>query len=140
MAYDDVLTRNADGELEVRVTQAVEKQNVSNNYDDVFTITTDGKRALRVVGAGGGGGGAVSSVNGQTGAVVLTGAEINATLTDGDATETATVTQHLQTLKNNDAANGDAIQEIQDLIPEDASTTNKLATQSDLTSVIIRRW
>lgn len=58
---DDVLTRNSNGELEVRVVQATEKATAPSNYDDVFTVTTDGKRAMRVVGGGGGAGGPVNA-------------------------------------------------------------------------------
>lgn len=65
MDNSDVLQRNADGELEVRVVNGTEKADAPANYDDVFTVNSEGKRALRVVGAGGGGGtGTVTSVNG----------------------------------------------------------------------------
>lgn len=133
---DDVLERDAEGHLQVRVVTANEKADAPYNYDEVFTVTDEGKRALRVVGAGGGGsgGGDVSSVNGKKGAVVLTGADINATLTGAGGSETATVTQHLQTLKNDDAEKGDAIQVIQELIPDTASTTNQLATKADISA------
>ena len=56
MDNSDVLQRNADGELEVRVVNGTEKADAPANYDDVFTVNSEGKRALRVVGAGGGGG------------------------------------------------------------------------------------
>lgn len=56
MAYDDVITRNDDGELAVR-TVSVSEGNAPANYDDVFTRTTDGKLAVRVTGNGGGGSG-----------------------------------------------------------------------------------
>lgn len=128
---DDVITRDENGDLAVRTVTATAAESTSQ-YDDLYARTTDRKRALRVVGGGDSGGGAVDSVNGKTGVVVLTGADIKATLTDGNASETATVTQHLQTLKNDDAEKGDAIQGIQELIPENASSTNHLATQADL--------
>ena len=51
--YDDVMTRNDDGELAVRTVSATEGTNPSS-YDDVFTRDSNGKLALRVVGAGGG--------------------------------------------------------------------------------------
>ena len=57
MDNSDVLQRNAAGELEVRVVNGTEKADAPANYDDVFTVNSEGKRALRVVGAGGGGGG-----------------------------------------------------------------------------------
>ena len=104
MDNSDVLQRNADGELEVRVVNGTEKADAPANYDDVFTVNSEGKRALRVVGAGGGGGtGTVTSVNGVqpvNGDVEITGDNITATVGE----EEATITQHLTTLKNDDAA------------------------------------
>ena len=104
MDNSDVLQRNAAGELEVRVVNGTEKADAPANYDDVFTVNTEGKRALRVVGAGGGGGtGTVTSVNGVQpvdGNVAITGDNITATVGE----EEATITQHLTTLKNDDAA------------------------------------
>lgn len=95
MDNSDVLQRNADGELEVRVVNGTEKADAPANYDDVFTVNTEGKRALRVVGAGGGGGtGTVTSVNGVQpvdGNVEITGDNITATVGE----EEATITQHL---------------------------------------------
>lgn len=55
--------------------------------------------------SGGGGGGAVESVNGKTGVVVLTGANINATV----AGITDTVTDHITTLKNDLGDLGDVV-------------------------------
>ena len=52
MAYDDVITRNDDGDLAVRTVSVTEGANASS-YDDVFTRDTDGKLAVRVVGNGG---------------------------------------------------------------------------------------
>ena len=104
MDNSDVLQRNADGELEVRVVNGTEKADAPANYDDVFTVNSEGKRALRVVGAGGGGGtGTVTSVNGVqpvNGDVKITGDNITATVGE----EEATITQHLTTLKNDEAA------------------------------------
>lgn len=101
---DDVLTRNSDGELEIRVVQTDGDHGV--NQDDVFTRDNDGNLALRVTGTSGGGagGGDVTSVNGKKGAVVLTGSDINATvdlanLNTREAT-TKTITEHLQTLSD----------------------------------------
>lgn len=75
MAYEnDVLTRNDNDELAVRTVSATEGSG-SSSYDDIYTRDTNGKLAVRVVGNGGGGG-AVSSVNGKTGAVVLTSADV----------------------------------------------------------------
>lgn len=102
--YDEVLERNSDGELEVRVVQASGDNNP--NADDVFTRDDDGKLALRVTGVGGGGGGTseVRSVNGKKGAVVLTGADIEATVTKsssaGNEEVTETITEHLQYLND----------------------------------------
>lgn len=103
MYKDEVLTQNADGELAVRVVSADEAQN-NSTYNDVFALTDDGKLALRTVGGTGGGGGSgdVSSVNGKKGAVVLTGTDINSTITtytsSGSEETTKTITEHLQTL------------------------------------------
>ncbi len=129
----DIITRDDNGDLAVRTVAATE-QATPSGYDDLYARTTDGKLALRVVGAGGGtGGGDVSSVNGKKGAVVLTGADINATLTGTGAPVTATVTDHLQTLKNDETELGNQVSNIQALIPSDASETNLLATKGDIT-------
>ena len=61
MAYDDVITRNDDGELAVR-TVSVSEGNAPANYDDVMTRDEDGNLAVRVIGNGGGGGGSSKSV------------------------------------------------------------------------------
>ena len=53
MEYDDVLTRNDDQELAVRVVSATEQATVVNP-NDVYTRDTEGNLAVRVVGAGGG--------------------------------------------------------------------------------------
>lgn len=52
---DDIITRDSEGQLAVNTVSGTEA-NVPYNYDDCFTIDTNGRRALRVVGAGGGGG------------------------------------------------------------------------------------
>ena len=110
MDNSDVLQRNANGELEVRVVNGTEKADAPANYDDVFTVNSEGKRALRVVGAGGGGGtGTVTSVNGVQpvdGNVEITGDNITATVGE----EEATITQHLTTLKNDEAELGEQVQ------------------------------
>lgn len=55
MAYEnDILTRNDDDELSVRVVQST-GDNPAVAYDDVYTRDDNGKLAVRVVGAGGGG-------------------------------------------------------------------------------------
>ena len=53
MEYDDVLTRNDNEELAVRVVSATEQSTVVNP-NDVYTRDTEGNLAVRVVGAGGG--------------------------------------------------------------------------------------
>lgn len=73
---DDVLTRNGDGELAVRTVQSTGDNYVNPN--DVYTRDNDGKLCVRTVGNGGGGGGAVDSVNGKTGAVVLDAEDVGA--------------------------------------------------------------
>lgn len=50
---DDIITRDSEGQLAVNTVSGTEA-NVPYNYDDCFTIDTNGRRALRVVGAGGG--------------------------------------------------------------------------------------
>lgn len=52
MEYDDVLTRNENEELAVRVVSATEQSTVVNP-NDVYTRDTEGNLAVRVVGAGG---------------------------------------------------------------------------------------
>ena len=52
---DDIITRDSQGNLAVNTVSSTEA-NVSYNYDDCFTVDTNGRRALRVVGAGGGSG------------------------------------------------------------------------------------
>lgn len=81
---------------------------------------------------GGGGGGDVSSVNGMKGAVVITGENTNATV----AGETATVSSHLNTIKNNQGDLGDQVSDIEGKIPGDASDSNQLLT----TAVVIKEY
>lgn len=50
---DDIITRDDNGDLAVNVVVSTEA-NVPYNYDDCFTLDTNNRRALRVVGAGGG--------------------------------------------------------------------------------------
>lgn len=82
----------------------------SPNSDSGY-VTIDGKKhkvklTASLYGSGGGGGasGDVSSVNGKKGVVVLTGADINATINTATPTgtepTTKTITQHLQTLSD----------------------------------------
>lgn len=52
---DDVITRDENGDLAVRTVSATESATASQ-YDDLYARTSDGKRALRVVGGGGSGG------------------------------------------------------------------------------------
>lgn len=81
---------------------------------------------------GASGGGAVSSVNGQKGAVVLTGDDLQSTLSGTGPSVTATVTEHLQTLKNDENELGEQVAGIQSLIPNNASSANLLATKKDI--------
>lgn len=140
--YDEVLERNSDGELEVRVVQSNGDNNP--NSDDVFTRDDDGKLALRVTGVGGGGGGTseVRSVNGKKGIVVLTGDDINATINTatptGTEATTKTITQHLQTLSDSNMA-------LQGEIDTNAGKTAELdadlqALEAKVPSIIIRRF
>lgn len=50
---DDIIVRDDEGQLAVNTVSSTEA-NVPYNYDDCFTVDTNGRRALRVVGAGGG--------------------------------------------------------------------------------------
>ena len=77
----------------------------SPNSDRAY-VTINGKKhkvkLTAVLYGGGASKSSVESVNGKKGDVVLTAADIDATLSDGVTSETATVTQHLQTLKNDE--------------------------------------
>ena len=53
MEYDDVMTRNSDGELAVRTVSATEQSTVVNP-NDVYTRDTDGNLCIRTTGSGGG--------------------------------------------------------------------------------------
>lgn len=143
MDNSDVLQRNADGKLEVRVVNGTEKADAPANYDDVFTVNSEGKRALRVVGAGGGGGtGTVTSVNGVQpvdGNVEITGDNITATVGE----EEATITEHLTTLKNDEAELGEQVQGLQQSIngKQDALTAEQLAAvNSGITSAKVASY
>lgn len=81
---------------------------------------------------GGTGGGAVQSVNGKTGAVMLTGDDISSTLTGSGESITATITEHLQTLKNDENELGTQVSGIEEKIPSKASAKNQLATMEDV--------
>lgn len=82
------------------------------------------------------GGGAVDSVNGKTGNVVLTGKDIKATVTTADGQSvTLPITDQLQSLINNQSGAAGDITQIESLIPTSASPANLLATQEDITSV-----
>ena len=128
MDNSDVLQRNAAGELEVRVVNGTEKADAPANYDDVFTVNSDGKRALRVVGAGGGGGtGTVTSVNGVQpvdGNVEITGDNITATVGE----EEATITEHLTTLQQSIAGKQDALTTEQLAAANSGITSAKVAS------------
>lgn len=50
---DDIIVRDSEGQLAVNTVSSTEA-NVPYNYDDCFTVDTNGRRALRVVGASGG--------------------------------------------------------------------------------------
>ena len=144
MDNSDVLQRNAAGELEVRVVNGTEKADAPANYDDVFTVNSEGKRALRVVGAGGGGGGTgtVTSVNGVQpvdGNVEITGDNITATVGE----EEATITEHLTTLQNDEAELGEQVQGLQQSIngKQDALTAEQLAAaNSGITSAKVASY
>lgn len=51
---DDIFVRDSNNDLAVNTVVSTEA-NVPYNYDDCFTVDTNGRRALRVVGSGGGG-------------------------------------------------------------------------------------
>lgn len=108
------------------------------NSTNAYVTTPDGEkhRVVLVANLGGSGGGSgsgdVTSVNGKTGAVTLTGNDINSTITGNGSDVTDTVTNHLQTLKNDQEANGTQIHEIEAKIPQSATETNQLTTKEDL--------
>lgn len=49
---DDIIVRDSEGQLAVNTVSGTEA-NVPYNYDDCFTVDTNGRRALRVVGSNG---------------------------------------------------------------------------------------
>lgn len=73
-------------------------------------------------------GGAVASVNGQTGEVVLTAEDIKATF----AGEEESVQVAIDTLKTDQGDLGDQVSAIESKIPADASESNQLVTNVDL--------
>lgn len=108
------------------------------NSTNAYVTTQDGEKHRVVLVAnlgnsgGGSGSGDVTSVNGKTGAVVLSGNDIKSTVTGNGSAVTDTVTNHLQTLKNDQEANGTQIHEIEAKIPQSATETNQLTTKEDL--------
>lgn len=90
---DDALTRNGQGELAVRTVSTSGDNYVDKN--DVYTRDDEGKLCVRTVG-GGGGSGAVDSVNGKTGVVVLDAEDVGAMAATTITTVSAsTLTQEL---------------------------------------------
>ena len=71
---DDIITRDSEGQLAVNTVSSTEA-NVPYNYDDCFTIDTNGRRALRVVGGGGGGSVDYTKVVSKTKTMPLAGAD-----------------------------------------------------------------
>lgn len=124
----DIYTTNSNGEAAVRVAT-----NVTGNKTSIYGTDSSGNAAMRVIGITGGGG-EVTSVNGKKGVVVLTGEDINATLSDGETSTTATVSEHLQTLKNDEKGLGDQVSSIESKIPGNASAENPLVTKADVSS------
>ena len=62
--------------------------------------------------------------------MVLTAADIDATLSDGVTSETATVTQHLQTLKNDEKDLGDQVAGIERVIGDISSALDTISGES----------
>lgn len=73
-------------------------------------------------------GGAVASVNGQTGAVVLTAEDIKAMF----AGEEESIQVAIDTLKTDQGELGDQVSAIEEKIPESASSTNQLVTKNEV--------
>lgn len=121
MMPDDIITRDSEGQLAVNTVSSTEA-NVPYNYDDCFTIDTNGRRALRVVGAGGGGSVDYTKVVSKTKTMPVAGADnanmiylydgsTNATYTHGyvyenkkTATYTGTVSFEAATLSGTTVA------------------------------------
>lgn len=66
---DDIITRDSQGNLAVNTVSSTEAD-VAYNYDDCFTLDTNGRRALRVVDSGGAGG--LPDQTGNSGKVLTT--------------------------------------------------------------------
>ena len=83
--FDDtsIYAVNDSGEACMRVSENV----TSNDPTTIYGVNEDGKAAVRIIG-GGSGTGDVSSVNGKTGVVVLTGADLTTTVEISNATLT----------------------------------------------------
>lgn len=98
-------TLDANGNVAVRVTT-----NSLKNLNE-HTVDANGNPALRIVCEddsmeGGASGAAVASVNGKKGTVTLAGEDIQATLSNPDTPtikDTQSITEHLQTIKNEQA-------------------------------------
>ena len=101
-----------------------------DKYVNIRTVT-DGLTEFEV---GPGGTGAVSSVNGKTGNVVLTGADIRTTLETQSGPLTATIAAYLQLLTDENDKISISLSEIQSLLPAEATAENKLATVADITA------
>lgn len=144
MAQQDIFDYNDAGEMGVRVVQASPGTQTINNSQSCYTYDADGNLAVRVIviSGGGGGTGTVSSVNGVQpvdGNVEITGDNITATVGD----EEATITQHLTTLKNDDAELGEQVQGLQQSIngKQDALTAEQLAAvNSGITSAKVASY
>lgn len=194
MEYDDVLTRNDDQELAVRVVSATEQATVVNP-NDVYTRDTEGNLAVRVVGGGGGGSdqhnlgwyatqaeleeahptaedgdwaivgstdtvwvwdsdtnawkdtdqkGQVTSVNGQTGAVVLSASDVGAA-TAAQGAKADTAIQSVKTI-NNQSIVGEGNVNI-DALPSQTGNAGKVlgtdgtnASWETPTTITMRTW
>ena len=142
MNNEDVLQRNAAGELEIRTAPST--GDTSTNKDDVYTRDAQGRLCVRTTGGGGGGGGTgtVTSVNGVQpvgGNVEITGDNITATVGE----EEATITQHLTTLKNDESGLAEQVLGLQQSIngKQDALTTEQLAAvNSGITSAKVASY
>ena len=87
---NDIFTLDTNNNAAVR-TVSVSRSAPESNSPIIFTTDDNGNACVRVTGNGGGGGGAVDSVNGKTGVVVLTGADLTTSVT----VSTSTLTQEL---------------------------------------------